>query len=327
MREPEFWSRPSSLLSTLLAPLASLYGGIAARRLNQTGHAAEIPVICVGNYQLGGAGKTPAVLAISELLRSLGENPIVLSRGYRGRLPGPVRVDPQLHRAADVGDEPLMMAAKVPVVVARDRVAGAALACSERASVIVMDDGFQNPSLTKTASLIVIDAARGIGNGHVFPAGPLRAPLHDQLPRTDAIILVGDGVLPSELEQGLRARGAPLLRGHLVPDEAAVQALRGKPLLAFAGIGHPPKFFRTLQEAGLDVAATRAFADHHPYTAQDLTRLRAEAAAQGFQLVTTRKDASRLDDAVGIAVLDVALRFDDPHTLRDFLTQRLVGRA
>jgi tetraacyldisaccharide 4'-kinase len=323
MREPEFWSRPSSLLSTLLAPLASLYGGIAARRLNRSGHTAAIPVICVGNYQLGGAGKTPAVLAISELLRSLGENPVVLSRGYRGRLPGPVRVDPVHHRAADVGDEPLMMAAKVSVVVARDRVAGAALACAEGASVIVMDDGFQNPSLAKTASLIVIDAVRGIGNGRVFPAGPLRAPLASQLPCTDAIILVGDGALPGALEQGLRSRGAPLLRGRLVPDDAAVQGLRGKRLLAFAGIGHPPKFFRTLQEAGLDVAAARAFADHHAYTAHDLARLRAEAAARRLQLVTTRKDASRLDDVRGIAVLDVALRFEDSDALRDFLTQRL----
>ena len=150
-------------------------------------------MLCVGNYHTGGAGKTPTVLALTKLLRELGETPVVLSRGYGGRLRGPVMVDPARHAAADVGDEPLMLARTVPVAVARDRVSGVALARSQGASVILMDDGFQNPAIAKDASLIVIDADRGLGNACVFPAGPLRAPLHQQLARTDALIVIGDG--------------------------------------------------------------------------------------------------------------------------------------
>ena len=193
MREPAFWHRPSSWKSHLLRPLGALYGAIAARRLRLKGFDAGIPVLCVGNYHVGGAGKTPTVLALAGHLREMGEAPVVLSRGYGGRLHGPVMVDPARHSAADVGDEPLMMALRVPVVVARDRVDGVALAKSQAASVILMDDGFQNPAIAKDASLIVIDSVRGVGNGRVFPAGPLRAPLPPQLALTDALVVVGDG--------------------------------------------------------------------------------------------------------------------------------------
>ncbi|HET6839907.1 MAG TPA: tetraacyldisaccharide 4'-kinase, partial [Bradyrhizobium sp.] len=193
MHEPAFWYRPSSLISRLLMPLGALYGAVAARRLQREGFDAGIPVLCVGNYHLGGAGKTPTVLALAKLLRELGETPVVLSRGYGGRLRGPIMVDPERHGAADVGDEPLMLARTVPVAVARDRIEGVALARSQRASVILLDDGFQNPAIAKDASLIVIDGERGLGNACVFPAGPLRAPLPPQLARTDALIVVGDG--------------------------------------------------------------------------------------------------------------------------------------
>ena len=181
MREPGFWHRPSSFASLLLLPLGVLYGAVAARRLQRKGFDAGVPVLCVGNYHVGGAGKTPMVLALTSMLRDLGETPVVLSRGYGGRLHGPVRVDPDRHAAADIGDEPLMMARTVPVVVARDRISGVALARSQGASVILMDDGFQNPAIAKDASLIVIDGDRGLGNGLVFPAGPLRAPLPPQV--------------------------------------------------------------------------------------------------------------------------------------------------
>src|SRR6202021_2047684 len=184
MREPAFWYRPHSWISRLLMPLGALYGLVAGQRLLRQGFNAGIPVLCVGNYHVGGAGKTPTVLALARVLRDLGETPVVLSRGYGGRLHGPIQVDRARHVAADVGDEPLMMAASVAVVVARDRIAGVALARSQRASVILMDDGFQNPALVKDASLIVIDASRGLGNACVFPAGPLRAPLRPQLDRT-----------------------------------------------------------------------------------------------------------------------------------------------
>ena len=180
MREPAFWHRPPSWSSRLLMPLGALYGAVAARRMQRQGFDAGIPVLCVGNYHTGGAGKTPTVLALTPLLRDLGETPVVLSRGYGGRLRGPIMVDLGRHAAADVGDEPLMLARTVPVVVARDRVDGVALARSQGASVILMDDGFQNPAIVKDASLVVIDGNRGLGNGCVFPAGPLRAPLDQQ---------------------------------------------------------------------------------------------------------------------------------------------------
>src|ERR1700710_281136 len=193
MREPGFWHRPSSWKSHLFRALRALYGAIAAKRLQRGGMDAGIPVLCVGNYHVGGAGKTPTVLALAKRLRELGEVPVVLSRGYGGKLRGPIKVDPARHVADDVGDEPLMLARTVPVVVARDRIGGVALARSKAASVILMDDGFQNPAIAKDASLIVIDGDRGLGNGLTIPAGPLRAPLQPQLARTDALIVIGDG--------------------------------------------------------------------------------------------------------------------------------------
>src|SRR5215470_16230697 len=279
MREPAFWHRPSSWKSHLLRPLGALYGAVAAKRLQRKGFDAGIPVLCVGNYHLGGAGKTPTVLALANILRELGETPVVLSRGYGGRLRGPVMVDQSRHGAADVGDEPLMMAAHLPVAVARDRVNGVALARSQRASVILMDDGFQNPSLAKDASLIVIDGERGLGNGFVFPAGPLRAPLLPQLARTDVLIVVGDGAAGKAVAAEVRARKRLVLSAHLSPDAASVAELRGRRVLAFAGIGDPQRFFRTLRAAGIEVVQERSFADHHPFSEGEIARLLADAKA------------------------------------------------
>src|SRR5215470_6448381 len=228
MREPGFWYRPASWKSHMLRPLASLYGAVAARRLRRKGFNAGIPVLCVGNYHGGGAGKTPTVLALADLLRELGETPVVLSRGYRGKLRGPVRVDAFRHGADDVGDEPLMMSQRVNVVVARDRVDGVALAKSLAATIILMDDGFQNPSVAKDASLIVIDSERGLGNGRVFPAGPLRAPLPPQLVRTDALVVVGDGEASAAIAAAVTAKGGQVFAAHLKPDEGAVAALSGR---------------------------------------------------------------------------------------------------
>ncbi len=248
MREPAFWHRPSSWKAHLLRPLASLYGAIAASRLRRKGIEARIPVLCVGNYHGGGAGKTPAVLALAKILRELGETPVVLSRGYGGRLHGPVMVSPSRHSAADVGDEPLMLARYVPVAVARDRVDGVALATSQGASVILMDDGFQNPAVAKDASLIVIDSDRGIGNGYVIPAGPLRAPLAPQLDRTDALIVVGGGTASTSIAATIASQpNKPVLSAHIKPDPACVARLAGQRVLAFAGIGDPGRFFRTLR--------------------------------------------------------------------------------
>ncbi len=228
MREPGFWHGPSSWKSHLLRPLGALYGAVAAKRLQNKGMDAGIPVLCVGNYHVGGAGKTPTVLALAKLLRELGETPVVLSRGYGGKLRGPVKVDPVRHAASDVGDEPLMLAGQLPVVVARKRADGVPLARAQGASVILMDDGFQSPVIAKDASLIVIDGSRGVGNGQVLPAGPLRAPLRPQLARTDALIIVGNGNAAEAVAADIAAQGKPVLRAHLKPDEAQAAALRGQ---------------------------------------------------------------------------------------------------
>jgi tetraacyldisaccharide 4'-kinase len=329
MREPGFWHGPASFNAHLLKPLAALYGAVAARRLQRRGLNAGIPVLCVGNYHVGGAGKTPTVLALAKLLRELGETPVVLSRGYGGKLRGPVRVDPVWHAASDVGDEPLMLAGALPVVVSRKRADGVPLA-REGATVILMDDGFQSPAVVKDASLIVIDSARGLGNGKVFPAGPLRAPLRPQLARTDALIVVGDGHAAEKVSAEIAAQGKPVLSAHLRPDEAVVTQLRGKRVLAFAGIGDPTRFFNTLRASGIDVAGQRAFADHHVYSQAEIENLVTEARREGLTLVTTEKDLARLrqdgglpDWAQQIVPFAVTLEFDDAALLRKFVSARL----
>ncbi|KGJ63897.1 putative tetraacyldisaccharide 4'-kinase [Bradyrhizobium diazoefficiens SEMIA 5080] len=314
-------------MSQILRPLGALYGAITARRMALQGFDAGIPVICVGNYHVGGAGKTPTVLALTKLLRELGETPVVLSRGYGGRLQGPVMVDGARHIAADVGDEPLMMARDVPVVVARDRLDGVALAKSQGATVILMDDGFQNPRLLKDASLIVIDSERGIGNGKVFPAGPLRAPLKAQLARTDALVLIGDGRAANDVAAELAKRNKPELRARLKPDAASVAQLFGKRVFAFAGIGDPERFFRTLRASGIDVARTRRFDDHHMFSPEEIAALAAEAQREQLTLVTTEKDLARLRGSEGvpngIVPFAVQLEFDDPAKLRQLISDHL----
>lgn len=332
MREPAFWYRPASWKSHLLRPLAALYGAVAAHRLERKGLSAGIPVFCVGNYHGGGAGKTPTVLALAALLRELGETPVVLSRGYRGRLRGPVRVDSSRHEAGDVGDEPLMLSHYVPVVVSRDRADGVALAKSLAATVIVMDDGFQNPAVAKDASLIVIDAKRGVGNAQVMPAGPLRAPLAAQVARTDALIVIGEGRAAEEVAAAVSGQGKPVLRARFIPDQASLSALRGRRTLAFAGIGDPERFFATLRESGVDVARTRVFADHHPLTQDEIGSLLADAEREGLTLVTTEKDMARLRNAGGvperlreIVPFKVRLAFEDAAALKAFTAAQLFG--
>ena len=324
MREPDFWYRPASWKSHLLWPLGALYGAIAGRRLRKRGVEAGIPVLCVGNYHGGGAGKTPTVLALAKLLRELGETPVVLSRGYGGTLHGPVRVDPARHSAADVGDEPLMLANTLPVVVARDRVAGAALAKSAGASVIVMDDGFQNPAVAKDASLIVIDSERGLGNGRVIPAGPLRAPLRLQVERTDALVVIGEGGAADDVAGEVAARGKPVLRARFIADETSLAALRGKRALAFAGIGDPLRFFKTLAANGVEVVRGRTFADHHAFAPRQIEALLAEARRDGLVPVTTEKDLVRLPaGAADVVPFKVTLAFDGADGLRRFVSDQL----
>jgi tetraacyldisaccharide 4'-kinase len=223
-----------------------------------------------------------------------------------------------------------MMAAQVPVIVARDRVAGAAMAQEDGASVVLLDDGFQNPSLDKDVSLLVIDAARGIGNGAVFPAGPLRVPLAPQVARTDALIVVGQGGAADDVARDVAARGGLVFHATLVPDEASLSVLRGKRVLAFAGIGDPARFFATLRAQGVEVAEGRAFGDHHPFAPDEIVRLVEDAATQSLQLVTTEKDMARIRSdarlrsyADRIAILPVTMTFDDESKLRALVAERL----
>ncbi len=272
----------------LLQPFGMLYGkAVEARFAIVKPYRSRLPVVCVGNFTVGGAGKTPLAITVARRLREAGRSPVFLTRGYGGRLSGPVLVDPERHNAADVGDEPLLLARHAPVVVASDRPAGARLIETMDAGTIVMDDGFQNPTLEKTLSLIAIDAAAGLGNGLVFPAGPLRADLAFQLAKADLIILIGNGDLPAGVH------GKPVLRAYLQPA-TSTDWLRTRPVVAYAGIGRPEKFFATLRAAGAEIAEAIAFADHKPYTAADAQMLQKKAADLGAQLVTTEKDFVRV---------------------------------
>jgi len=294
IRPPRFWSlQRLSVPSLLLAPVAGLYGWVAGRRMRRKPKAtAAVPVICVGNYVVGGAGKTPTALALARIARAQGLNPGFLTRGYGGSAREPLLVNPDLHDAARVGDEALLLAEAGPVVVSPDRPAG--LPLLERAGVdlIIMDDGFQNPSLRKDLSLIVVDGTTGIGNGRVFPAGPLRAPLRTQLIRTDAVLIVGDGKPGDRIVRRAARAGKIILKAKLEP--AAMQVWGPRSFLAFAGIGRPEKFFNTLDRAGVPLADVKAFPDHHAYTAEDARKLLARADAETLDLITTSKDHARL---------------------------------
>ncbi len=304
MRAPAFWWDRPGAAAALLSPLAAIYGAVAARRLAQPGARADVPVICVGNPTVGGAGKTPAAIAIARLLIAAGEKPVFLTRGYGGRLAGPVMADPA-HTAIQVGDEPLLLARVAPTVVAEERVSGARLAADSGASIIVMDDGFQNPSLIKDLSFLVVDS-RGTGNGRVIPAGPLRAPLEPQLDRASALLIVGE--TDPAIEAAARARGLPVFHGKLEPAPDAVAALRAGKVLAFAGIGNPEKFFATLAAAGIDAPVRRSFPDHHRYSVKEARALVREADQGNLELVTTEKDAARLTGDASVTMLSARAR-------------------
>jgi len=262
--------------------------------MQQRGRSAGLPVICLGNLTVGGAGKTPAALAVARILLAAHERPFFLSRGYGGRMTGPVLVNPAVYRATDVGDEPLLLARLAPTIVSRARVAGAQAARFGGARIIVMDDGFQNPSLKKDLSILVVDGSRGIGNGRIIPAGPLRAPLGTQLSRAQALLIVGSGEGATAVIEMGRRRGLAIFHGRLEADSQHLAALRGRKVLAFAGIADPQKFFATLIDDGIAVAERWTFADHHQYSADDARTLLARAQAQHLVLLTTEKDHVRL---------------------------------
>jgi tetraacyldisaccharide 4'-kinase len=307
VRTPAFWSDPDSLAGYLLAPLGWAAGAVTLARMRQPGQPAGIPVICIGNPTVGGSGKTPVAQLVTGRLAAMGRRPAVLLRGYGGSQGGPLVVAPGA-TAAEVGDEALLHARSGLTVIARDRVGGARLAAAEGADIVVMDDGFQNPSLVKDLSLLVVDGSQGLGNGRVLPAGPLRAPFDPQLSGAQALVVVGPGAAGEALAARAAAAGRTVLRVTLRVEAATAEWLAGRDVLAFCGIGRPGKFAETLGQAGARNAVLRPFPDHHAYTEADAARLLAEAARTGLPLVTTGKDAVKLVGSPKLAELAAAAR-------------------
>lgn len=314
MNPPAFWQR-DGVLPRVLAPLGAVVARATARRLARAGWRAPVPVLCCGNAGLGGAGKTTVVLDLARRLQRRGVAVHCLTRGYGGRVSGVLRVDPVRHGADMVGDEPLLLAEAAPTWVGADRAAAARAAVAAGARGLLMDDGLQNPSLEKTASLLVIDGAAGFGNGRVVPAGPLRERADVAAARCRAGVMIGE----DRICAAAAVPGLPMLAARLVPD----QRLDGRRLFAFSGIARPAKFHATLIEAGAELAGAVAFADHHRFTPHELVRVMDRAAALEARPVTTPKDAARLPDAVREAVLvaGVALEWDDEQELDALLTE------
>jgi tetraacyldisaccharide 4'-kinase len=320
---PEFWARPGPL-PALLAPLGWAYAAAGRlRRAATTPWQAPVPVLCVGNLVVGGAGKTPVAMDLAQRLLTRGERPHLLSRGYGGALASPIQVDAMRHDYRAVGDEALLLARVAPTWIARDRAAGAKAAVAAGATVLVLDDGFQNPSLVQDLKLVVIDGHYGFGNGHVLPAGPLREPAAAGLARADAVVVMGDG------NAGLTPPpGPPLLRASLLPTSDPA-AFKGARVVAFAGIGRPRKFFETLEWLGSSILARHAFADHQPYSSAMLAPILAEAERLGAQILTTEKDWVRIPEEfrARITPVPVYVSWDGAREVEALLDRLSIHRA
>lgn len=332
LNTPRWWyvrdSNHARMTRMVLKPLGWVWAAVTARRIAKT-----VPidpgcaVISVGNLTVGGSGKTPVARETLRLLRAAGVEAHGLSRGYGGRLEGPVRVDPQIHTADDVGDEPLMLAQGSPVWIARDRVAGARAAVADGAQALVLDDGHQNPALKKTVSLIVVDGeTRGdewpFGDGSVFPSAPMREPLKAGLARADAVVVM----LPTDVEEAdpelLAIFGAlPVFVARLTPEGPPPPG----PQVGFAGIAKPWKVERSLKAAGCDLVDFVPFPDHAAYSAADMTFLTDRAAVFDAGLVTTEKDWVRLtpEQRKGVVAWPVVARFEDEAAFAAFLNDRI----
>ena len=307
MKTPKFWSS-RGLLSTLLVPVSIFYDMV-----NTFKHAKvrpvrfPVPMICIGNLTAGGAGKTPTALYIGKRLKTKGVNAFFLSRGYGGKLEGPVLVNQKKHQAIHVGDEPLLLAEILPTVVAKNRVSGANYAISKGAQAIIMDDGFQNRSIIKNLSLLVVDGLRGFGNGRLIPAGPLRERPQEGYKRAHAVIVMnkttGTPKLPTD---------RPAFYARTFPKDSA--NFKGKKLFAFCGLAYPQKFFEMLGTTGARVMKEVAFADHYQYTPLDMRKLLLQSYVESAILVTTAKDFVRIPERFrdSVAVFDMDVEFEEP---------------
>lgn len=326
MREPHFWtvtdkrSRASApVIKLLMTPLAMIYRWAGKNRIAKaTPVDAGLPVVCIGNLTLGGAGKTPVTAVVRAYYASKGVRAASLSRGYRGSLTGPARVDALTSTAAEVGDEPLMMAAAGEAWISKDRPAGALAMKADGVQVVIMDDGHQNPTLKKSLSIVVIDATNPFGNGHIFPKGPLREPVGDGLARADGVVLMGDGPVP----EALASFKGVVLRARLAPLASAPPGR----YVAFAGIGRPSRFFDSLQaQPGVELSEGVPFPDHHAFQSSDLSFLMKLAKERDAQLITTDKDHVRLPADMKGRVMraSVEAKFEDEAALHALLDRVL----
>jgi tetraacyldisaccharide 4'-kinase len=329
-RAPDFWWEPiPTLAARLLKPFGDAYGAETAERMQRRGIKFEIPVITIGAFALGGPGKTPVVEAIARSLIAAGERPAILSRGYgsAGKQRAPRFVNVTKHSARDVGDEPLLLTRAAPVIVGADRVEAGWLA--RRAvdpSVLVFDDGLQSRQIEPDVAIAVVDGEVGIGNGLCLPAGPLRAPLAAQWPHVHAVTIIGPAKRGQSVAKIAAAQGKSVFTASLVPKPGEAERFAGRPVVAFAGIGRPQKFFRLMEEIGADIRAWHAFADHHVYTTRELAQLIAEAERLHAHLVTTEKDLMRLRRSThpdGVDALAVELVFDEPEAVASLLRSAL----
>lgn len=319
MRAPKFWYRKKSIVAMVLKPLGVVYAFMTARRMKKgKAYQAPVPVICVGNIMVGGTGKTPVCLAVGDYLKQKGIKFFYLNNGYKAKLKN-VRVDLKTHTPFDVGDEAILLAHEAPTVVDNRRARGAQLAIKTGAEAIVMDDGFQNPSLVKTFSFVVVDGKKGFGNELVLPAGPLREPVDVGLKRADAIVLVGDDAWGVEFYLQRHQIDLPVLKGKFQMNEGLVRALRGQSVCAFAGIGAPEKFFGALRELGINVAKEMPFPDHYFYTQFDVDEIVRKAG--DMPIVTTTKDAVKLTPGMRkkVIVMEGEFVFDKPEELESVL--------
>ncbi|MCA0422477.1 MAG: tetraacyldisaccharide 4'-kinase [Proteobacteria bacterium] len=329
MKAPDFWwDRSPGVLARLLLPFGALYGAITAHRMAGKGLEPAVPVICIGNFTAGGAGKTPTALALAEALMAHGERPVFLSRGYGGTEAGPLLVETGRHSAAEVGDEPLLLARLAPTIIARDRLAGAHAAVAAGASLIIMDDGLQNPALQKDIAIAVVDGGAGFGNGLSVPAGPLRAPVRDQSRHVDALLAIGMGKGITEAVGVGAAAGKPVFRSNFSVDDAVADRLGGTRVLAFTGIGRPQKFFETLVDLYAKIEGAHPFPDHHAFTDAEATMLLEAAKARALLPVTTEKDLARLTgtparDALRQASFALPIRLPLPEGLVTLVVEKL----